>query len=432
MSWPDYVRRIPPETYTNILYSAAQLGATHAAAMALRGTKRTRGDWESIPRNSSEVGSDPQGPGVCRSTNSSFNTYIQDPSILRINKRGSRWNSNFKDKRDLLHRLLWPRHMINRIKDLLPLASTGSTARSKIISNVLYDNDTVKAIAMTANALANNSGAAGGTTKTGGIIPGAGQEAVEETITLGMPDTFGTIQIPILNTRFRLRNTSNRNARLRMYEFTCKSSCSAAHLPRTLWAEALVQKAPDSTVYTAAAAVATLTETDGYQVADTTMYLPETPYMKPSGYGTKWRITNTFTADLKPGKQLVYTTSCEARTVQLKRLNVNMADNGIDGNLSGVTKVVMFILIGDVITNNGATIGADAGDFGFSDANISLEQEDQFVTSLVWLQRPKTLYLAQSSQRGVGNYYHLTNTVDQGGTASGVSETQAAYAPNLN
>lgn len=439
MSWPDYVRRIPPETYTNILYSAAQLGAVHAAAMAtnLRGgwtqgdRKRQRIYAGSGAGSFAPVGGDPQGPGVVRTTNSKVNNYIQDPSLVRLNKRGARWVDQYYDRRPLLHRLIWPRHLVQRTKDLPTMTATGSTALSQIQEVILWDNDTTKAIAMTANALANNDGTP--PLNVGGILPVGNQEAVSETDATALLNSAGKIEMAVCNDRMRLRNTSNRNARLRMYEFTCKRSCNPIQTPLQLWTDALTQDAVAAGTVTDAAAVATLTEDGTWQPAMTNMLLPETPFAKPKGYGQYWRKSNEFTVDLKPGKQIVYTTNCEAKRVDLKRLNINIEDHGVTGNLAGVTKVIMFILIGDCITDTGAADASKIGNYGFADTVLQVMQEDQFCTSLVWAQRTKKIFLSRAADgHAAGNYWHGIAQNQQAGTASGVSAGQAGFTANLN
>lgn len=408
------------------------VGAAGAAALAMimapRGTKRGA---DGVVRGS--VGGDGDGPGRISVTQGYIRNFPTDASMVKAGRKGATWIGKYNDPRKRQDQIIWARHLVVKLQDLTNLAITGSSALSTIFSEPIYNVGHLKVVAMTGEALQTNNG--GGTNLgVGSILQGITGQAVDATDAGGNDlNAFATIELPVYNTRYRLRNTSNRDAQVRLYEFTCKRSCNGSLTPVDMWQDALNQQKVNTTISAAVATAVTDTDPGTWAQANTNMHLTTTPYKVPFGYSEFWTLTNTVKVQLHPGKQLMYNTMCARKSIDLKLLNQYLETNGETGNIAGYTKYILVIVIGDRITHNGASDITKAGDFGFSDTQIAMDKEEQFVTSTVWAVRPKTIYLHNTADSKVaGVYYHGVVTADQGGTASSVQAVRPDYDGTKN
>lgn len=428
MSWPDYIRLIPTDTYNEMAYAGAAGAAALAMIIGPRGNKRNRDG--SLTGN---VGGPGDGPGRVTVSNGFINNFPSDASIVKCGLKGAGWVNTYNDPRRRQDQLIWPRHLVQKLQDKDPIIVLGTDAKSTVVHEPLYNAEHLKVIAMTGTAL--HTGNGGGTGQgLGGMQQDATGVAVSKDNLLSADlNAFATMEIPLYNTRFRLRNTSNRDAQLRLFEFTCRRSCNGSVTPIDMWQDALNQQKITSTVSDDVVIAVNAADPGTWDRANTNIHLTTTPYKRPFGYGEFWTLTNEVKIQLHPGKQMLYCTKCARKSIPLKLLNQLIETNGDTGNIAGFTKYLVIIAIGDRITNNGAAVAGDAGDYGFSDCRIAMDKEEQFVTSTVWAVRPKTIYLHNTADGKLTNeYYHHVATANQGGTASGVQAVRPTYTASVN
>lgn len=403
--------------------------------------KRTRsgnlraGGWQ-------EVGGDAQGPGQCRTgAGAQISNTPQDASLVKITTHGAKWLMNWKDKRSKIDQMIWPQNLVNYIKDVPAMTfngesdSPGDGLTQKIFSFQEWDMGDIQAMPSVGAALSTSVGTGAFADRPGGIMGMISTGSMTQSLVykaVGVDDAAeGRIMLPHCVSRYRMRNTSMRPARVRIYEFDCARACKFADRVESLWTEWNPQKIANTTAVGAVVTAMNTATGDTWQSAVHQESSPSKPFARPQGYKPFWKLVNTSHIDLKPGKQVLYTTSMKTKSVNSRRLQQEIVAHGATGYYPGASKIVMIILMGDSVTINTGT-----GVFGYGDTKLALERERQFVSSVLWAYRPKTVQLSIQTERGEDNYYHEIATAAQGGTLTGVAKSFVdggnAYDANNN
>lgn len=407
----------------------------------MRGFKRQRLDAGGMGRGSgvgwAKVGGDPQGAGKCRTGPgfAIFNTPA-DATLVKITNKHARWLSRWTDKRELLEKMIWPQNLVSFIKDLPPVTFEGEgLGTPKVVGQVItslfpWNAKELRSQPIVGAAVLRSSGSTNVTqggimqTATGGSAAGL---AIADVAGGKVKDINSTsiIKYPHNVVRYRIRNTSMRPGKLVIYEFQCTTSHEAGggtatgKLPADLWYRAMQNKQVGAGVGSDIILAMTEGTGDTWQISAGNTYKPEKPHSVPHGYGSHWRLENTTNIDLKPGKQLLYTTKMNGKQLSVKNLHEAIDTYADDGNIAGFSKCIMVVMLGDSITTNDGT-----GNFGFGDFKVAMEVEQQFVSSIAWAYRTKSIRLSINAERDL-EYYHSIPTATQGGTLSGVGRSFA-------
>lgn len=455
MITPDYWRRWTGEramtVYRNRAGAAAAIGAAWGTMAGTGRAVQNAIQGEAMPSRKrdhhgnlrgghgwTDVGGDAQGPGQCR-TGRTANIWNspEDASLVRIIKKKAKWLLRWKDKRELIKQILFPQNLISLAKNVDPMVFTGEPAVpgtgvvQEILQLVEWDNGDLSAQPSVGAALSSDAttpptvaGAPGGVL---GMQEIAGLDAGLVYKTSGNKDAFadGKIHMPHQVARYRFRNTSMRPAKLRIYEFDCIKACGSDDTPLNMWNNKMPQQVVNGNNIIQVIARMNDATGDTWQGAGENQNNAQKPFSRPQGYHKFWKLSNQSTLDLKPSKQLVYTTKMVRTMITNRGLQEEISNHTATGFYPGCSKVTLVVLMGDSVTKNDGS-----GKFGFSDTKIAVERETQFVSNVLWAYRPKTVRLSIEAERGVGNYYNELPTASQGGTLTGVgtSFTDAGFA----
>ncbi len=397
-----------------------------AATSRIMGSDKRNRDGSS----KGDVGGDAQGPGQCSVEDGTINNYPRDYEVVRINSKGARWIQRYMDTRDLFSRLMWPRNLFQTIQDESAILVVGSAAIATVKEIYSFLGGELLMLPKVGSSIAQGTAGVASGLQQGGLAQGQGVAIDAVSID---PNAETYIETPVLTARHRIRNTSSRAAHIVIYEFLAKGDhCSdyttTAFNPKGLWeAYGDTQEASSANSLTLASTAITAALPGTWTAANTTN-VSVMPFTKPKGYGANWTLVNTTKAQLKPGKQLIYTYQSDKQRIKIKALQDRVAQNGQTAIIAGYTKVIMIKAIGERTTSTLTPFN-----YGWTSCQLSVDSEKQYVTSIAWAARTKYMFATEAADTARGTaYYNSIPLGQQAGTATGVGDPIAAYTAALN
>jgi len=346
-----------------------------------------------------------------------------------VSSRGAKWETKFKDTRTSeLMRYLCPMFFYtitspNKTDVVVDSYTDASkTANGQPVA-YKYEQNIHSKHFWDAAALANISTVVARTdyytTTNGGTHPqaGGGYQGIVSVANsalggqLSVNTNTWDMALPLMQERWRFKNTSNRPFVIKIYEYTCKKDCKIANNKvKDLWHKALDRKQMSAGTYTN---VENTLNIHGITGTKEVPLVKEDVGREPFGQELDeiWECTGKVRSIIVPGRQLFYTAGNKPGT---RLTSAHWNTSQVEGHdaLKGITKEYIIIThgcqvgdLGDNYTNPDEWLSNSYGSYA-----CSIETAFQFAASRI-MRSPKVQYYNGSTLQG---YDPVTNLNDNG------------------
>lgn len=323
---------------------------------------------------------------------------------------GKNWTERWKDNRPLLNRIFMPSLYFNEGLGLSPLA-TGAGVQG-VQTHGLYYAATLYKYLTCAQALAGDAVLPKPFLNE---VPSVDTSSLIQSGATNYEDDFNSIIIPLAENRHTFMNDTNIHSELLIYEYICKKPCSSStQSPQQLWQDSYRTINEGASAAVIAAVTANTLTADAVANVDQTV-IGERPHGR--GLHNYWKQMSFTRLNIPPGKTIQWVThACKQKLCYNDlQLWVEAGSGAAMDCIPGWTKALMFILRGQIVAVNGASIQT------YSNAHIRWEFETQTALWQPYRYQQKKVIGHLASQSGgpgiwaqpvVGNQLLYNNLTD--------------------